>query len=167
MIHQSCLDGDSACYMIAYRGGQIEGIVNSCHKEGACEFAAGGYYTIDDNFNIVDNNVGGVIGMVKDSCQGEFSCYDMAWIHGTVGDISSSCNGYEACQGAASDYGSISDGIKEGCNSAVACFELGQNSILDGQVDQCCNTEGSCEGISSLPEDCETKEKVNIIWHNG
>ena len=163
-LHLFDYTGRESCERVAYDGGYVGSIKDSCKGKGessielrTCFYAGafGGFIGSIKNSCFLREAcrkaaVGGYVGSIQDSCKGEEACYGVAY-YGDINFINKSCFGDYACYYAAYNGGSI-NGINKACLGDYACYRAAYNggSINGAGISKACLTPSSCYGVAYL-----------------
>jgi hypothetical protein len=164
-VVNSCKVGDS-CFKVAYGGGSVGIIVNSCSGSGACQNL--GYYGkvgyVKDSCNGYEAcryvaYSSGETGNFKNSCNYKYACKNLGY-NGKVGDVKDSCNKYKSCFAIAAGEGGLIGNVLSSCNNEYACYEAGLDgeSVITSSLWNCCNSiADECKNANeeSLPAECK------------
>jgi len=115
-----------------------------CEEDNACDLFTGSVRT-DGSCSGVNACSGAKIGLVENSCIGDYSCsYAGVGVSDVgIGSIKSSCNGHGACSNAA--YEGYIDSIEESCNYGdYNCYQLARGGSI-GRI------LSSCSGTANAP----------------
>lgn len=87
-----------------------------------------------------------VIPQVKNSCTGNFACFEVGMSGGTVGNIQDSCIGADACNHLAYAGCTVGEGdIQGSCTAPSSCNRICQYGVSVGYITNSCTADRACE----------------------